>query len=387
MPCCSSALLPFSLRSTFNRFVHAFHRSLVILAVGVPALSTVPAMAGMVTSTSLAVTSAGGSVTSEAAGAVVTLAATVTANSAPLSPGLVNFCDTTAATCLDSHRLGSAQLTRSGIATIKIRPAIGTHSYKAVFVGTTAASASASAASGLTVTGSNSTTSLAVTGSSGSYQLTATVTGSGEPTTPTGSLTFNDVTNGNSILSTPSLVAGAVTFEFASTQIDQCCASQIVVGDFNLGGIPDFVYASSGGEYLTLGNGDGTFQPPLTLSTLQAQLVVVAGLNEDGIPDVAVTTETSGLLILLGHGDGTFNAGTLVNNVLADALSTGDFNGDGHIDLAQQNRDGSGITILLGKGDGTFNASTISPAGFSLGSSGDFNGDGLTDLALADVAR
>ena len=315
----------------------------------------------------------------------MTLTAAVTANSAPLTTGLVNFCDATAATCLDAHRLGSAQLTSAGVATIKFRPGIGMHHYKAVFVGTNSALTSASPASALTVTGSNSTTSLAVVGSPGSYQLTATVTGLSAPTNPTGSVAFNDTTNGNATLSSPSLTAGTVNFGFTNIQVNQCCASLIAVGDFNLDGIPDFVYTNSGGEYLALGIGDGTFQTALNLSSFQSQGVVVADFNEDGIPDVAIATLSNGLIILLGHGDGTFTAPSVTRTASGDQLYAGDFNGDGHMDLAQENSDGNSITILMGEGDGTFTASTISASGLSLASVGDFNGDGLTDLVLTST--
>ena len=59
-----------------------------------------------------------------AAGTVVTLTAQVTAGDANVSPGQVNFCDATAAYCMDIHILATAQLTSSGTATYKFRPGI-----------------------------------------------------------------------------------------------------------------------------------------------------------------------------------------------------------------------------------------------------------------------
>jgi hypothetical protein len=70
-------------------------------------------------------------------------------------------------------------------AAIKLVPAVGRHSYNAVFAGITAGDAefstvSSSGAASLTVTGTNpTTTGIAQSGSPGNYTLTATVTGAG----------------------------------------------------------------------------------------------------------------------------------------------------------------------------------------------------------------
>jgi trimeric autotransporter adhesin len=81
------------------------------------------------TMTTLSVTSGGNAVTTIAPGSVVTLTATVMAGG---TPGQVNFCDATAKFCTDIHLLGTAQLTANGTATLKFRPGVGSHSYKAV---------------------------------------------------------------------------------------------------------------------------------------------------------------------------------------------------------------------------------------------------------------
>jgi hypothetical protein len=81
-------------------------------------------------------------VTTVASGSVVTLTATVLSGATAVTTGLVNFCDATAAYCTDIHILGMAQLTSAGTATLKFVPGIGSHSYKAVFVGTTSNPAS-----------------------------------------------------------------------------------------------------------------------------------------------------------------------------------------------------------------------------------------------------
>jgi Bacterial Ig-like domain (group 3) len=132
------------------------------------------------TTTTLSVTSAGNAVATVTSGIVVTLTATVTVGSNPVTPGQINFCDAAADYCTDIHLLGTAQLTSKGTATLYLRPGIGRHSYRAIFVGTNTDAASSSAASSLTVTGTNPTmTSIASSGAPGDYSLTATVLGNG----------------------------------------------------------------------------------------------------------------------------------------------------------------------------------------------------------------
>jgi hypothetical protein len=115
------------------------------------------------TITTLSVTSDGNAVTTVAPGGVVTLTATVIAGSTPVTPGQVNFCDATTKFCTDIHLLGAAQLTTNGMATPKLRPGVGSHSYKAVLAEPAGLGPSASTASSLTVTASQGTGQLATT--------------------------------------------------------------------------------------------------------------------------------------------------------------------------------------------------------------------------------
>ena len=124
----------------------------VALMVCTAAISS-SAFARTTTTTSLAVTSSGVVVTSVKAGSLVTLTASVEAGTTAVKQGQVNFCDAMAAYCTDIHILATAQLTSSGTATYKFRPGIGSHSYKAVFVGTNSYAGSISSASPLKVTG------------------------------------------------------------------------------------------------------------------------------------------------------------------------------------------------------------------------------------------
>src|ERR1700761_7885715 len=135
--------LPASRRSASNSLLATFLGKVgecLLLCAAV----TIPAFAQTATTTSLAITSGGSAVTSVVPGTAVTLTATV-AGSAPVTRGLVKFCDATATYCEDTHLLGTAQLPSTGTAVLTLRPAVGSHSYKAVFAGTKTNATSSSA--------------------------------------------------------------------------------------------------------------------------------------------------------------------------------------------------------------------------------------------------
>ena len=360
------------------------------------------------TTTTLAVSSGGSPVTTVASGAVVTLTATVKAGTTPLTTGLVNFCDATAAFCTDIHLLGSAQLTSAGTASIKLRPAVGSHSYKAVFAGTKAHTSSTSASAALTLTGMNPvTTSIVETGTVGNYTLTATVSGQGSAA-PTGTVSFLDTTYGDALLGSSVLQASGAGLNWLSSQAPTTgyYTDAVAVGDFNGDGIPDLAVTvendPTGNVVILTGNGDGTFtaakSSPATGYIPEA--IVVGDFNGDGVSDLAVVNwcdssnscSKGSVTIMLGNGDSTFTqaAGSPVpvGSSARESIVTGDFNNDGVPDLAVVNSTDNSVSILLGQGNGQFVPAPGSPV--ATGSSpisaavGDFNGDGFTDLAVAN---
>ena len=174
----------------------------------------------------------------------------------------------------------------------------------------------------------------------------------------------------------------------------------VTSGDFNRDGKLDLLVINNGinlfGDVsVLLGNGDGTFQPPVTYGVGGSTPVwaAVGDFNRDGILDLAVSvTTTNSVAILIGNGDGTFQ--TAVNypvEVSPQGLAVADLNRDGKLDLAVANQCGHDpacrqgtVSILLGNGDGTFRPQQSFLVGiFPLAVAvADFNGDGHRDLVL-----
>ncbi len=366
------------------------------------ASATASAQARTATTTILAVTSGGSVVTSVASGSVVTLTATVNAGATAVTPGEVNFCDASATYCTDIHLLGTAQLIQTGqsagTAVLKLRPGIGSHSYKAVFAGTNTYAGSSTNSAGLAVTGTTaplaSTTMIANTGSWGTYTLTATVTEAGGTASPAGSVSFVDTSNGKSVLDIAALgpsVAGVTWASPLKMTTLYNSPEAVAVGDFNGDGIPDLVVSQP--FVIFLGNANGTYTAVAgpSVFTYSVAPIVVADFNGDGKQDMAVVNSVSNAVtILLGNGDGTFNIAPSSPSINSNAaqIAVGDFNGDGILDLAVTSDFSNSLNILLGNGDGTFSPATSSPIASSSPFAiavGDFNGDGKLDLAVSDA--
>jgi Bacterial Ig-like domain (group 3)/FG-GAP-like repeat len=294
--------------------------------------------------TTLTVTSGGSAMTTVASRNVVTLTATVMAGGAAVTTGQVNFCDATVSYCTDIHLLGTVQLTSGGTAVMKFVPGVGSHSYKAVFLGTGGAASSSSSASMLTVTGSPpSFTSIAETGSAGNYTLTANVSGVAAAA-PTGQVSFVDTSSSNFTLGTAALSAGPLGLSLVNSSNPVVGPGDYsLVGDFNGDGKQDvinvlgvhFAFIFDQDFVVLLGNGDGTFYVAQAEQQVPV-LLVVGDFNMDGIPDLVGVPPIDGnvLLVLLGNGDGTFTYApdtTILGDPSTGAIGlvVGDFNGDG----------------------------------------------------------
>ena len=108
--------------------------------------------------------------------------------------------------------------------------------------------------------------------------------------------------------------------------------------------------------------------------------LAVAGNN---VADAGNNVAGAGIVsVLLGNGDGTFQRPVTIAAGINDvtALVAGDFDGDGRVDLAVAGNNVAGagvVAVLLGDGDGTFQppvnyaAGTIFPSALV---AGDFDG-------------
>src|ERR1039458_8180925 len=156
--------------------------------------------------------------------------------------------------------------------------------------------------------------------------------------------------------------------------------SSIAVADVNGDGHLDLVvaYWNEGSVGVLLGKGDGTFQPVVKYNSggTGAPSVAVADLNGDGKPDIVVLNawgQEGTVGVLLGNGDGTFQPPVTYDTgqySIPESLAVGDLNGDGHPDIAVANfghsdcdcNDGR-VGVLWGNGDGTFQPTVFYPSG------------------------
>ena len=182
----------------------------------------------------------------------------------------------------------------------------------------------------------------------------------------------------------------------------------LAIADFNGDGKLDIAAASyypgsySNNVYILLGNGDGTFQAPITVQAAPlynyTNTLAAGDFNHDGKIDLLVTLEAqcsgyngyAAYAFLQGNGDGTFTASSPVctGDDYPVYPVVGDFNGDGKLDafipMLEEYGKVSGPVLLQGKGDGTFNRIGEFYVGATSRAAvvADFNGDGSPDIAV-----
>lgn len=131
----------------------------------------------------------------------------------------------------------------------------------------------------------------------------------------------------------------------------------LVTADLNLDGAVDIVAAARNSRQVIalLGRGDGTFRraiqsisSPATPFDSGPYSMAVADFNQDGVPDVATANYgLSTVSILLGNGDGSFappiDSGAMGDNSYGVAVA--DFNGDGKPDIATANANSDDVTV------------------------------------------
>jgi hypothetical protein len=179
----------------------------------------------------------------------------------------------------------------------------------------------------------------------------------------------------------------------------------VATADFNKDGKLDFVTASPlqvAGIRTFIGNGDGSFASPISLSTTLANAqpgsLAVADFDGDGNPDLLLGANYV-TAMFPGKGDGSFDGSKPYYLATADTTSTqdaygslvasADMDGDKKIDAVVADDNGQTINILLNDGTGKFPQSTpdFSAAidhGVAEMALADLNGDGLPDIVIAN---
>jgi FG-GAP-like repeat len=117
-----------------------------------------------------------------------------------------------------------------------------------------------------------------------------------------------------------------------------------------------------------IGNGNGTFNAPLTFENIGAlddsPSIVATDLNNDGRLDVVLAhmlacfaspcVATRNITVMLGLGDGTFQTPFEIDvGTGMSRIAVGDFNSDGIKDLGISGNQAQ-VYVLLGIGDGSF---------------------------------
>jgi hypothetical protein len=176
-------------------------------------------------------------------------------------------------------------------------------------------------------------------------------------------------------------------------------AMSMAVADFNNDGKRDLaiVNQSSAVMRVLLGNGDGTFRPPLNTAILtQPSAVKAADFNADGRMDLVYTSLGSNggwgsAEVLLGDGQGGVAARHqyLIHSQRPAELAIADLNADGKPDVVTANV--NTVSVLLGNRDGTLRYDW-SASNFAAGSNdlaalavGDFFTDGIPDLVVTST--
>ena len=171
--------------------------------------------------------------------------------------------------------------------------------------------------------------------------------------------------------------------------------------DLNGDGKLDLIFSDSGTNgvggavYVAMNLGGGAFHAPVKVFPAFHAAFGIGDVNEDGKLDLVATSDLVGsgesaVSWLPGNGDGTFQA-PIVISTSADtdtAILLHDFNGDGHLDIVLGNQ-GSETTFMTGNGTGTFSAEMrfLSAAQTEpmFMATADLNGDGKPDLIVAGL--
>jgi hypothetical protein len=162
----------------------------------------------------------------------------------------------------------------------------------------------------------------------------------------------------------------------------------IVIGDFTGDGVLDIVAVGNGGVWLFTGQGGGTFDPGALAASLSASPsnLAAADLNGDNKLDLVMALQGAGAVVLFGNGNGTFQSPLSFTEPLNSLyIAVGSLTKGGPPSIILGN---AGVLwVYYGNGAGKF----FGPYSFETQENGgavaiaDVNGDGYPDLVSAGV--
>ena len=226
----------------------------------------------------------------------------------------------------------------------------------------------------------------AVSSRYGSSSVVADVNGDGKADFITANVNVNS--NGPNALNTITILPGNGdgTFQAPLSFSANDSFPSVNVADMNGDGHPDLIISGASVQ-LALGNGDGTFQTPQIIPDAGTAGVLVSDVNGDGKADLVLNREQGLTGALLGNGNGTFQTMPVQGMPVLDPWFLADVNGDGKPDIVAEPRYSTGpsrygpLLVASGNGDGTFQpAHSITAGPTNLLTVADINGDGKQDL-------
>lgn len=182
--------------------------------------------------------------------------------------------------------------------------------------------------------------------------------------------------NGNGTFGTPTFITPPSQAKFNS---------QFAVGKVDNDSLNDLVVIALSSPNAALfykNNGDGTYTPTAITGVQLGEPFYILDINADGFGDYLGFTSAGEFRYSLGNGNGTFNPSVVLStNGIA---YPGNFNNDGFIDFI------NGRNLYMNNGNGTFTTSDISSF-FSfneiVASVNDFNGDGKSDVFISSLSN
>lgn len=172
-------------------------------------------------------------------------------------------------------------------------------------------------------------------------------------------------------------------------------AVELAGGHIDGDGVIDFVTAANGEDaprvFLGIGPGiDGGYtQVDGPFATDDGALAVATGdLNEDGVPDVVVTSLIQGRANYyegLGGGALAEPVPLVEGETGLEQVHLADMNGDGHLDVLLLRTDQAQLKLIYGNGTGAFSNANVALAknGMTRVELGDVDGDGDLDAVVA----